>query len=198
VSKVRGDRQKLGRRPEPWDECSVERPALGLRPKARAADSGLHSFRCLPTIRPPPTGGHFSPPDLVIPVVTLRTDSRSSKAPHRNNALPPRRRDGRARRPARWQVGAHPRYARPGTRRSRHSCSWTQPVNTLSPAQPRTSSAPTHRGGGSLRSARTQVLPNLQRRPSIGESDRFPLEGVGPWSPMILVEMVPIQAGGDN
>ena len=38
----------------------VERPALGLRPKARAADSGLHSFRCAQIILQPPTAGHFS------------------------------------------------------------------------------------------------------------------------------------------
>lgn len=35
---------KLGRLPEPCDEEFVEGSALGLRPKARAADSGLHSF----------------------------------------------------------------------------------------------------------------------------------------------------------
>jgi hypothetical protein len=40
------DRQKFGSSPGPWDEWFVERPALGLRPKARARDSGLHSFRC--------------------------------------------------------------------------------------------------------------------------------------------------------
>ena len=38
------DRQKLGRVPEPCDEAFVEGPARGLRPKARAWNSGLHSF----------------------------------------------------------------------------------------------------------------------------------------------------------
>jgi hypothetical protein len=39
-----GDRQKLGRNPASCDERVVGNPALGLRPKARGADSGLHSF----------------------------------------------------------------------------------------------------------------------------------------------------------
>lgn len=38
------DRQKLGRSSAPCDELAVDGPALGLRPKARARDSGLHSF----------------------------------------------------------------------------------------------------------------------------------------------------------
>jgi hypothetical protein len=44
VQGARCDRQKLGRSSAPCDELVVDGPALGLRPKARAGDSGLHSF----------------------------------------------------------------------------------------------------------------------------------------------------------
>jgi hypothetical protein len=55
------DRQKFGGSPSPWDEWFVERPALGLRPKARACDSSLHSFRCAAIIPASQLAGHFPP-----------------------------------------------------------------------------------------------------------------------------------------
>jgi hypothetical protein len=54
-----GDRQKLGRRPVPCDELAVDGPALGLRPKVRAGDSGLHSFGAARIVLPQPVAGQF-------------------------------------------------------------------------------------------------------------------------------------------
>jgi hypothetical protein len=59
-------RQKLGRGPEPWEVWLVESPALGLRPKARARDSGLHSFRCAEIIPSRNSSGHFSTRGLPV------------------------------------------------------------------------------------------------------------------------------------
>jgi hypothetical protein len=61
------DRQKLGCGPEPCDDCRVGSPALGLRPKARARDSGLHFFRCASIIRSSSVAGHFSAGGPLVP-----------------------------------------------------------------------------------------------------------------------------------
>jgi hypothetical protein len=77
------DRQKFGGNPSPWDEWFVERPALGLRPKARGCDSGLHSFRCAFIIEPSEHAGHFPagvvPWSPVIPVEVVPPETGGDK-----------------------------------------------------------------------------------------------------------------------
>jgi hypothetical protein len=59
------DRQKLGRSSAPCDELAVDGPALGLRPKARAGDSGLHSFGAARIVLPERAVRQFSRTCLV-------------------------------------------------------------------------------------------------------------------------------------